>query len=155
MKKLVGGLAALLVASLLAAIQADASSLVETARALAENVLGAGTVRSLAIADHGGTILMRWESATYRPEHQRERTRDLIYAEAELATGSIMGRLNDVARIRFSIMLKDQILATGENARGKGVLMQFSLALGGGTYSAPVLKDKKTSGGSGEPAKKD
>lgn len=119
---------------------------VKRARALAENVLGPGTVSSLSITEAGATVLMRWQSATYRPGNKLQATREMLYAEAELATGSIMGRLTDVSRVRFVILLKTQAVASGENLRGKGVTLTFMPAFGGGTFTRQAPK--------GDPAKK-
>lgn len=112
-------------------------------RALAENVLGAGTVKSLSIVEDGTKVLMRWESATYKSANKLEVTRELLFAEAELATGSILGRLQALAAVRFSILVKNQVVANGENSRGKGVQLAFVPALGGGTYTPPPSKPKE------------
>lgn len=127
----------------------------QTARSLAENVLGSGTVKSLSIVEDGTKVLMRWEAATYRPNNKLEATRDLLYAEAELATGSILGRMKEVATVRFSILIKDQTVATGENLRGKGVSMVFAPALGGGTHKPRPPSDPKGSDRGGTSAAKD
>lgn len=148
---------------LLAAVQADAAvppkspkdEKLQTARSLAENVLGSGTVKSLSLVEDGTKILMRWESATYRPANKMAATRELLYAEAELATGSILGRIKEVAAVRFSILIKDQTMATGENLRGKGVSMVFAAALGGGTYTPRPPSDPKGSDRGGTSAAKD
>lgn len=127
---------------------AASSTTQKKARALAENVLGAGTVKSLSVSDHGATVLIRWESATYKPENRLETTRELMHTEAELATGSMMGRMAEITRIRFSILLKDQTAASGENLRGRGVAIVFAAAFGGGTYKRPEPKsDTKRTGG--------
>ena len=147
MERLAGAIVVLLISSVLAGIRVEAAGIADTVRALAENVLGSGVVRSLSLADKGATVLMRWESATYKAGNKQETIRELMYAEAQLATGSIMGRLNDVARIRFSILWKEQMMATGENVRGRGVSMAFAPALGGGTYAPPEPKGGSKTGG--------
>lgn len=110
-------------------------AILETARHLAENVLGQGTVQSVRI--EAANLLMTWESATYRREHTLPQTRELLYAEAELATGSVMGRLLGVNALHFTIMLKGRGLASGVNTRGQGTTMVFSTELGGGSYTPP------------------
>ena len=124
--------AAILMVVTLATAQAHAAALSEAILALAENILGRGTVISVRTTDDDGQALMRWESATYRSSNTLPTTRHLVYGEAELATGSIMGRLPQIVRVRFTIMRKNTMLATGENWRGRGVTMVFSSQLGGG-----------------------
>lgn len=123
------------------------------ARSLAENILGTGLIRSLTITEGGSTLLMRWEAATYKAGQKVEETKDQLFGEAELVTGSIMGGLNRISRIRFTMSRKDgQVLATGVNTRGPGVTLMFSPLLGGGSVTSSAPKDpgkgKTTPGGS-------
>ena len=104
----------------------------EMARNLAENVLGEGTVQSVRI--EAKNLLITWESATYRPQNDLGQTRELLYAEAELATGSVMGRLRDISAIHFVITAGGNRLANGVNARGAGITLTFATQLGGGQY---------------------
>lgn len=145
-KKLAGvvaGVSAVLVLTLFA--QAGASSLVEIARNLAENVLGQGSVKVIRTADDGHTVLIRWEAATFRPYRTVEETRELLHWEALLATGVVMGRLSDVVRVRFTIVRGAGILATGENRRGQGLRLGFAQELGGGFYQAPEAENSESS----------
>src|SRR3990170_2855174 len=98
-----GAIPIVLAVVLTAVSHAGANELAAAARSLAENVLGAGSVTSLAVADRGATILIRWESATFRANQALEALREGLVAEAQLATGSILGRLHTVSRVRFSI----------------------------------------------------
>lgn len=128
--------------------EAEGPSMIQMIRQLAENVLGPGTVKGVTVTDSGATVLMRWESATYKPENKPQATRDMMYGEAELATGSVLGALKNIARIRFSMMRRDnQMLAGGENRRGIGVVLTFSSLLGGGIYTPPAPKGDSKSGG--------
>lgn len=104
----------------------------EMARNLAENVLGHGTVQSVRIKAR--SLLIAWESATYRPENDLMQTRELLHAEAELATGSMMGRLRQINTIHFVITGGGRRLANGVNARGAGITLTFAAHLGGGQY---------------------
>jgi hypothetical protein len=125
-------------------------------RSLAENVLGTGLIRGVSVTEGGATILMRWEAATYRAEHKAEYARTQLFGEAELVTGSIMGGLRSVSRIRFSMARKDgQVLASGVNTRGPGVTLTFSQLLGGGSYQAapPKTPDKPANTGGTSAAK--
>ena len=125
-------------------------------RALAENVLGTGLIRSIALTDGGATLLMRWEAATYRSQHKQEQAREQLFGEAELVTGSIMGGIRSVSRIRFSMARKDgQVLASGVNTRGPGVTLTYSSLLGGGVHQAapPKTQDKPQNTGGTSAAK--
>jgi hypothetical protein len=125
-------------------------------RSLAENVLGTGLIRGVSVTDSGATVLMRWEAATYRPEHKAEYARNQLFGEAELVTGSVMGGIRSVSRIRFSMARKDgQVLASGINTRGPGVTLTFSQLLGGGSFQSAPSKtpDKPVSSGGSSAAK--
>ena len=125
-------------------------------RSLAENVLGTGLIRSISITEGGATVLMRWEAATYRSGQKPEESRQQLFGEAELVTGSVMGGIRAVSRIRFSMGRKDgQVLATGVNTRGPGVSLTFSPLLGGGALQAapPKPQDKPQNTGGTSAAK--
>jgi len=125
-------------------------------RSLAENVLGTGLIRSISVTEGGATILMRWEAATYRPQHKQGEAREQLFGEAELVTGSVMGGIRSVSRIRFSMARKDgQVLASGVNTRGPGVTLTFSPLLGGGIHQAapPKTQDKPQNTGGTSAAK--
>lgn len=141
-----GIVALALLAVPLGAVRAESNELASAARSLAENVLGAGSVTSLAVADRGATILIRWESATFRPNQKVDAVRDGLVAEAQLATGSILGRLYTVSRVKFSIKRADAVLATGENSRSGGLKLTFAAPLGGGMF-LPKPAAKQRSGG--------
>ena len=121
---------------MLAAVSPEGSSagpaIREMARTLAENVLGRGTVQSVRI--EANQLLMTWESATFRPANDLAETRELLYAEAELATGSVMGRIREITAIHFVITAGRNRLAGGVNARGVGISLTFAAYLGGGPY---------------------
>ena len=140
MKQLWVAIAVVAALTVLTAVQGEAAGIHEAVLALAENVLGAGSVKSVRTTDNGAQVLIRWESATYRPANDLPTTRELMYAEAVLTTNSVMGLLPQVVRVRFTILEGVRMLATGENWRGRGVSLAFATELGGGTYKAPQPK---------------
>lgn len=148
---IVMGFALLLTAG--TASRAGAAVLLEAITALAENVLGPGQVTSVRTSDNGTQVIIRWESATYKAGNKLATTRELMYSEAQLATGSIMGRIQEVTRVRFTIVKKKQMLATGDNVRGRGVSLVFATHLGGGTYVPPEPKIDPTKRPGGDSAK--
>ncbi|OFX28071.1 MAG: hypothetical protein A2Z07_05315 [Armatimonadetes bacterium RBG_16_67_12] len=147
MKRLAGAIAVLLTISVLAQVRAEAAILIQTVRSLAENTLGTGTVKSVRTVDVGATVLISWESVTYKAANSAAATRELLYAEAALATGAVMGPLQDVRRIRFTIQKGDRTLATGEVWRVRSLTLAFADELGGGTYKAAESKTKPVAPG--------
>lgn len=100
------------------------------ARNLAENVLGEGTVRSVAVSADGRRVVIAWTTVLYRSTSTVERNREQMQGEAQLATGSIMGRMwPDV--IDFTMVLGVKIMATGRRTKDGGFTMQFAPELGG------------------------
>lgn len=139
-KQAAGTLAFLFVVNAVATATADAAPPAYGIRALAENILGRGTVKFVRVADEGATVVIRWESATYKPANSQAVTRELLYAEAALATGAILGPLPTVARVKFVIVHRDRVLASGETWRVRGLTMAYADALGGGTYTEDSSK---------------
>ncbi len=138
MKKFAGLLGGLIACTLLAAAQVQAGSDLEAlVRTLAENILGEGQVTSVHTVDNEATVLIRWQSATHKPSNSLAVTRELLYAEAVLASNSVMGPVQQVSKIRFTIMRGDQMLATGQATRATGVSLMFAPELGGGRYQVP------------------
>jgi hypothetical protein len=155
MRQLAGIVAVASILFLLASGSAAANEIAATARSLAENVLGRGTVTSLTLADQGATVLIRWESATWRSNLKVEAVRDGLIAEAQLATGSILGRLLTVSRVKFSIKRADTVLASGENNRSGGLRLTFAALLGGGTYVPTAVSGQSTRKPGGTSSTKD
>lgn len=152
MKTLAVKTAVALLLFLLAGVHADASDIAAAVRNLAENVLGSGSVTSLAVTDRGARVLIRWESATFKNGQKLDDAREGVAAEAQLATGSILGRLFGVTQVRFSIRRGETLLAFGENHRSRGFTLKFADALGGGTYVRTASTHQR-SGGGADPAK--
>jgi len=145
MKKVTAVLVGLITCTLLVVTQVHAGSSLEViVLALAENVLGAGQVTSVRTTDNDATVLMRWQSATLKPSNTPDVTRELLYAEAVLTSNSIMGPMNQISRIRFTILHGDQMLATGQATRLYGVSLMFAPALGGGSYHVPAGAPRPT-----------
>ncbi len=148
-RRLARGVAALLALVLiigaLAQSRAVGATLLEVIKSLAENTLGSGTVTIVRI-DREATVSLQWDSATYRPGNNAAVTRELLFAEAALATGNIIARLPEVRGIRFTITRGRQILATGEVWRVDSIRLDYAIALGGGTY-VPDARVKQSSPG--------
>jgi len=133
----------------LVAADVDAAVPLGAVRSLAEDVLGPGSVISVRLSGDEDQMLIRWESPTYTRSNSVAAAREQIFAEAQLATGSVMGQLHQISRIRFTIVRKKQMLATGENVRGHGVIVMFSSHMGGGIMrpTSPVYDPNRQRSG--------
>jgi hypothetical protein len=101
------------------------------AKNLAENVLGKGTVRSSRMANGGRSVVMAWESATYKPANPLAHTRELLLAEVQLASSGIFRVLTAVQDVQFEIMLINRSLATGTARRNLPMVITYARTLGG------------------------
>ncbi len=88
------------------------------ARNLAENVLG-GTVQRVRVSVDGTVIDIAWEAVLYRSTQTVQRNREQLRAEAEIATGSIMGVMRPQV-ITFAILLGRRVSGNRTpDARGR------------------------------------
>lgn len=100
------------------------------ARNLAENVLGRGLVRTSRIQENGRALVIRWESATFRPSNPAAYTRDLLQTEAQFAAESIFRGLADLRDIDFEILAGKRSLCTGRASRDRPFRIAFAPGLG-------------------------
>lgn len=101
------------------------------ARNLAENILGKGVVRSSRMANGGRSVVMVWESATYKPANPLAYTRELLLAEAQLASSGIFRVLTAVQDVQFEIMVSKRSLAKGAARRHLPMIITYARDLGG------------------------
>ncbi len=140
-----------LLAVLLAAAgqgRAESATMSQIVTALAENVLGRSAVQAVRISTDA-TVVIRWEAATYRPRNSVAASRELLYDEASLVTGAILGSLRDVRRITFTLVHGGQVLATGEIAQSGDLVLRFAPQLGGGIHAKPSSQLKVPVSGGG------
>ena len=101
------------------------------ARNLAENILGKGLVRSSRMSSGGRSVVMVWESATYKSANPLAHTRELLQVEAQLASGAIFRVLTAVQDVQFEIVLSKRSLATGAVGRSQPMRITYARDLGG------------------------
>ncbi len=120
--------AALLTLVLLAAVAppATADDNATIAKNLAENILGKGSVRSTRIADGGRSVVMVWDSATYKAANSAAHTRELLQVEAELTSGAVFQVMRAVQEFRFEILLARQSLCSGSVGRNRPISITFA-----------------------------
>jgi hypothetical protein len=96
------------------------------ARNLVENVVGAGTVKEVKIDKGTKTLTMTFESQLFKPEKPKKDLRELLEAEATLATQAVTAQLRDVDKVVMTLTAGDKTIATAEAARGRDrVLMTY------------------------------
>lgn len=94
------------------------------ARNLVENVVGAGTVKGEVKIDKGTkTLTMTFESQLFKPEKPKKDLRELLEAEATLATQAVVSQLRDIDKVLMTLTAGDKTLATAEVARGRDRLL--------------------------------
>ncbi|MDQ7829408.1 MAG: hypothetical protein QN122_07610 [Armatimonadota bacterium] len=102
----------------------------------------------VAAAYGGALITLRWESPTYRATHELAFNQELLYTEAAFATAAIMRYLQEVRQVRFVILHRNRVLATGQGSRS-GVRVRFAPELGGGEYVPPAQPEQPARSGGG------
>jgi hypothetical protein len=96
------------------------------ARNLVENVVGAGPVKDVKIDKGTKTLTMTFESQLFKPEKPKKDLRELLEAEATLATQAVTAQLRDVDKVVMTLTAGDKTIATAEAARGRDrVLMTY------------------------------
>ena len=93
------------------------------ARNLVENVVGAGTVREVKIDKSTKTLTMTFESQLFKPGKPKKDLRELLEAEATLATQAVVAQLRDIDKVVMTLTAGDKTLATAEAARGRDRLL--------------------------------
>ncbi|MDR7418950.1 MAG: hypothetical protein QN178_08560 [Armatimonadota bacterium] len=119
-----------------APVRADASPLDQIVKSIAENVLGRDSVKAVRVSVDA-TAVMRWEAATYRARNGIGTSRELLYDEAGLVTGAILGSRRDIRGISFTMVRGGRVLATGEVSRSQNLVLRLAPHLGGGIYTKP------------------
>ena len=119
-----------------APVGVDASTLDQIVKSIAENVLGRDSVKAVRVSADA-TAVMRWEATTYRTQNSIAASRELLYDEAVLVTGAILGSLRDIRRITFTMVRGGQVLGTGEVSRSQNLVLRLVPQLGGGIYTKP------------------
>ena len=89
------------------------------ARNLVENIIGSGTVKDVKVDKAKKTIAVTFESTQFKPERPKKELRDLLEAEAILATGAILAQMRDYGQVTATLVKDGKILATADAARGR------------------------------------
>jgi hypothetical protein len=89
------------------------------ARNLVENIVGAGTVKEVTFDRDRKAITVTFESALFRPDRPRAEMRELLEAEATLATQAVLTQMRDIEKVVARLVAQGRVLAVAEMARGR------------------------------------
>lgn len=96
------------------------------AKNLVENLVGAGSVKEVKIDRDKKVIAITFESALFKPEKPKQELRELLEAEATLATQAVLGQMRDYGQVTATLVGQGKTLAVAEAARGKDrIVMTF------------------------------
>jgi hypothetical protein len=88
-------------------------------RNLVENVIGSDTVREVKVDREGKAVAVTFDSVLFKPERPKAELRELLEAEATLATQAILGTMRDYERVTATLVNKGQTLVIVAAERGR------------------------------------
>jgi hypothetical protein len=83
-------------------------------RNLVETSIGAGTVKDVKVDKDRKTISVTFESGTFKPDKPKKELRELLEAEATIATKRIISQLREYTRVTATIVYQSKTLAVAE-----------------------------------------
>jgi hypothetical protein len=89
------------------------------AKNLVENVVGAGVVKEVRVDRDKKTIAITFESALFKPDKPKKELRELLEAEATLATQALLVQMRDYNQVTATLTNQGKTLATADAVRGK------------------------------------
>lgn len=89
------------------------------AKNLLENIVGAGVVKEVKVDREKKSVAITFESALFKPEKPKKELRELLEAEATLATQAILGQMREIDSVAATLIHQGKIIATAGAARGK------------------------------------
>ncbi|MDR7543957.1 MAG: hypothetical protein QN120_06895 [Armatimonadota bacterium] len=88
------------------------------ARSLVENVVGAGLVRDVKVDRERKAVAVTFESALFKPGKPKKELRELLEAEATLATQAILVQMRDYSQVTATLTSQGKTLASAQAVRG-------------------------------------
>lgn len=96
------------------------------AKNLVENIVGKDTVKELKVDREKKAITLTFEAQQIKLEMPKKQLRELLEAEAVLATDAILSQMRDFVQVTATLTFKGKTLAVAEAVRGKDkVAMTF------------------------------
>ncbi|MDR7534533.1 MAG: hypothetical protein QN162_14525, partial [Armatimonadota bacterium] len=88
------------------------------AKNLVENIVGANTVRDVTVDREKKTVAVTFTSVLFKPEKPKKELRDLLEAEATLATQAILSQMREYTGVTATLVHDGTSLATAVATRG-------------------------------------
>lgn len=88
------------------------------AKNLVENIVGANTVREVTVDREKKTVAVRFTSVLFKPEKPKKELRDLLEAEATLATQAILSQMREYNEVTATLVHDGTSLAVAVATRG-------------------------------------
>lgn len=88
------------------------------AKNLVENIIGSGTVKDVRIDRDRKAVAVTVESTQFKPEAPRQKLRELLEAEAVLATQAVLQQLREYEQATATLVHQGKTIAVGAAARG-------------------------------------
>ncbi|MBM3471085.1 MAG: hypothetical protein FJX73_09900 [Armatimonadetes bacterium] len=89
------------------------------AKNLVENIVGSDTVRDVKVDQEKKTITVTFGSVLFKPEKRKKDLRELLEAEATLATQAVLMQMREYGQVNAVLMSQGKTLAVAEAVRGK------------------------------------
>lgn len=89
------------------------------AKNLIENVVGAGVVKEVKVDREKKAIAVIFESALFKPDKPKKDLRELMEAEATLATQAILVQMREYSKVTATLISGGKTLMTAEALRGQ------------------------------------
>jgi hypothetical protein len=89
------------------------------AKNLVENVVGAGVVKEVKVDKEKKTITLTFESVLFKPDKPKKDLRELLEAEATLATQSILVQMREYNQVTATLVSQGKTLVVADAVRGR------------------------------------
>ncbi len=89
------------------------------AKNLVENIVGSGTVRDVKVDREQKLVAVTFDSVLFKPGRPKKELRELIEAEATLATQAILLQMQEYGRVTATLLSEGKPIANAEAQRGK------------------------------------
>lgn len=89
------------------------------AKNLVENIVGSDTVRDVKVDQAKKTVTVTFDSVLFKPEKPKKELRELLEAEATLATQAVMMQMREYGQVNAVLLNQGKTLAVAEAVRGK------------------------------------
>lgn len=89
------------------------------AKNLVENIVGSDTVRNVKVDQEKKVLTVTFDSVLFKPEKPKKDLRELLEAEATLATQAVLMQMREYSQVNAVLVNQGKTLAVAEAVRGK------------------------------------